>query len=105
MILQNKIDYLNFTKFKPSALRKNTIKGTKGQTPESDKLFANTYLIKGLFPKYRDIGITLRTHNKNKNNSITKSAKGTSLKVLYRGEINIRRDIQYHYPLSNCKLK
>lgn len=54
MILQNKIDNLNFSKFKPSALRKNTIKGMKGQTTESDKLFANTYLIKGLFPEYRD---------------------------------------------------
>lgn len=59
MVLQNKIDNLNFVKFKTSALRENTIEGMKGQTPKSDKLFANVYLIKGLFPKCRSIGITL----------------------------------------------
>lgn len=47
---QNKIDNLNFTKFILPALRKNTIKIMKGQSPESDKLFSNTCLIKGLFP-------------------------------------------------------
>lgn len=52
---------LNFSKFKLSALRKNTIKEMEGQTRESDKLSANIYLKKNLFPKYRIVGTTLKT--------------------------------------------